>query len=123
MAKGTHILVVDDEEEIVSFMQNFLKRMKIASTIATSGEEALALYDKDKIDCVFLDIHMEGIDGFKVLKRIKQEDPEAKVIIIAGSPEKEPRERAKALGAIDYISKPLDLRDLKEKIEKYVLKG
>lgn len=115
------VLLVDDEEEIVSFMERFLKRFKIVSIKATSGEQALQLYDKDTIDFVFLDIRMGGMDGFTVLKEIKRIHPAAKVIVIAGNIEKELAERAIRLGAIDVVSKPLDLSELKDIIEKYVL--
>jgi DNA-binding NtrC family response regulator len=118
-----HILLVDDEEEIVNFMEHFLKRLKITSTIATSGEQALDLYDKDKIDFVFLDIHLGGIDGFTVLKEMKAKNESVKVIVITGNSDKDQIERAKKLGAIDYIGKPLDLGDFRDKIEKYVLQG
>jgi two-component system response regulator (stage 0 sporulation protein F) len=102
-------------------MERFLKRFGISSTIAISGEDALSFYDKDKIDFVFLDIRMKGIDGIGVLKELKQRNPDVKVVMITGSSDKTSRETALQLGALDYISKPLDLSELKEKIEKYVL--
>lgn len=116
-----HVLLVDDEEEIISFMENFLKRFKISSTKVTSGEEALEVYGKKKTDFVLLDIHLKGIDGFTVLQELKAKDPSVKVIIITGSSEKDSQNRAMALGAIDYISKPLDLSELKEKINRYMM--
>lgn len=119
MRSERHFLLVDDEVEIVDFMERFLKRLKISSTKATSGEEALRTYDKDAVDCVFLDLHMNGLDGFAVLEEIKKVNPEAKVIIIAGSADKASLERAKQLGAADYIMKPIDLSELKEKIDLY----
>ena len=122
MMETKHILLVDDEDEIVSFMENFLKRFKIPSVKCTSGETAIQLYDKDKTDLVFLDIRLLGMDGFTVLKKIREIDPEARVIIIAGSTDKDHMEKAKNLGALDYITKPIDLGDLKEKIDHYYLK-
>lgn len=116
-----HILLVDDEVEIVDFMENFLRRFKISSTKVTSGEEALAVYDQRKMDFVFLDIHLKGIDGFTVLEKLRAVHPGVKVIIIAGSTEKDSVDRAQQLGALDYISKPLDLGEFKEKLHKYVL--
>ena len=116
-----NILLVDDEKEIVNFLENFLRRLKLSSLKATSGEEALSMYDKDKIHLVFLDIQMKGIDGLSVLKEIKTRDPEAQVIMITGKAEKEFQYKAKELGALDYITKPLDLGDLREKIHRYLL--
>jgi DNA-binding NtrC family response regulator len=116
-----HILLVDDEDEITNFMESFLRRMKLSSIKVSSGEEALNIYDKKKIDFVLLDIHLKGMDGFKVLKCLKEINPLVKVIIIAGSTDKESHAKAKKLGALDFISKPLDLGNLKEKLDKYIL--
>lgn len=121
MKENKHILLVDDEEEIVDFMGNFLKRFRISSTKATSGEQALELYDPKSTDYVFLDLHMTGIDGFNVLKRLKNLNPGVKVIIIAGSTDKDSMQKANELGAMDYITKPIDLSDFKKKIDKYIL--
>ena len=115
------ILIVDDEQDIVNFMEKFLKRFKISGVKAYSGEEALLLYDKNKIDFIFLDINMKGIDGLSVLAELKIINPDVKVFIITGSQGEEARKIALSLGALDFITKPLDLNDLKEKIEKYIL--
>ena len=121
MKKNKHVLLVDDEEEIVYFMQNFLKRFKISSATALSGEDALKVYDPGEIDFVFLDLRMGGIDGFTVFERLKLVNPEIKVIIIAGSSDIESMHKAKQMGAIDYITKPIDLSEFKKKIDKYIL--
>ncbi|MHB9154414.1 MAG: response regulator [Endomicrobiales bacterium] len=121
MTDSKHILLVDDEEEIINYLERFLRRFKITSTKVTSGEQALSVYDRNAMDFVFLDIHLKGMDGFTVLTELKRTNPDVKVIIIAGSSEKESRDRARALGALDYISKPLDLGNLKEKLDQYVL--
>lgn len=114
------VLIVDDEEEIVAFMARFLKRLNIDSVTAISGEEALTYYQNDKFDCVFLDIHLGGINGIEVLKKIKKSDPHAKVIVITGSISADNRDNVISLGAIDYLQKPIDLADLKEKILNYI---
>jgi DNA-binding NtrC family response regulator len=123
MADNKHVLLVDDEEEIVAFMENFLRRFKISSTKATSGEEALAVYNAETMNYVFLDLHLKTMDGFGVLEKLKQINPGVKVIIIAGSADKESMNRAMQLGAIDYITKPIDLSDFKKKIDQYILES
>ena len=87
----------------------------------TSGEDALRVYDPKEMDFVFLDLHMNGIDGFTVFQRLKAVNPDVKVIIIAGSNDNDSMDRAKEMGAIDYITKPIDLSDFKKKIDKYIL--
>lgn len=116
-----HILLVDDEIDIVNFLGNFLRRLQIPSVKATSGEEALSLYDKEKIGFVFLDIQMKNIDGLTVLEELKKKNPDVRVIMITGKADKEYQNKAKELGAVDYVTKPLDLGELKEKINKYIL--
>ena len=111
------VLIVDDEKEIVDFMARFLKRLNIDSKTAISGEEALELYKVNKYDCVFLDIHLGGIDG---LKQLKQLNPEVKVVVITGSIGEESKDKIIKLGAIDYLQKPIVLSDFKEKIKNYV---
>lgn len=119
MAK--RVLLVDDEVEIIDFLENFLKRFKLTSIKATSGEDALALYDKEQVDFVFLDIQLKAMDGISVLKELKRINPEVKVIMITGKSEDDFQEKAKSFGALDYITKPLDLSELKDKVYKYIL--
>ncbi|HBU70283.1 MAG TPA: response regulator [Elusimicrobia bacterium] len=115
------IMLVDDEHEVVTFLGNFLKRLNISSIQVTSGEDALLAYDKDKIDFVFLDVQLKGIDGIDVLKGLKKINPDARVVMITGKAEKSYQDMARELGAIDYITKPLDLGELREKINKYLI--
>ena len=115
------VLVIDDEADIVNFLEHFLKRFNIPSITSTSGNDALSLYDKDTIGFVFLDVTLKDTSGLDVLKGLKEADPEVNVIMLTGRTEKTIQEKAKKLGIVDYITKPLDLRELKEKIQKYVL--
>ena len=114
------VLIVDDEKEIVDFMARFLKRLNIDSKTAISGEEALELYRENKYDCVFLDIHLGGIDGIEVLKQLKQLNQDVRVVVITGSIGEESKDKILKLGAIDYLQKPIVLSDFKEKIQNYV---
>ena len=114
------ILIVDDEEEILAFMSRFLKRLDIDAVVAVSGEEALEKYKKEIFDCVFLDVHLTGISGVEVLKQIKEINHDSKVIIITGCISSDNKENLLAMGALDYLQKPIDLADFKEKILKYL---
>jgi len=115
------VLLVDDEEEIVNFLEHFLKRFSISSIKASSGEEALKIYDKDKICLTFLDIQLGGIDGITVLGELKKKHSDVKVIMITGKAEKEFKDKAASLGVLGYVTKPLDLSELKAIIHKYIL--
>ena len=115
------ILVVDDEIEVADFLCNFLKRFKASSQKASNGLMALEEYDKIKPDWTFLDIKMPDMDGFEVLGKLKEKDPNVKVIMITGSEDKESQQKAKDMGAVDYIVKPIDLEELHAKIKTYIL--
>jgi len=115
------VLIVDDEAEIVDFLENFLKRFKIESKKAVNGKQALVIYEQFKPDWVFLDIKMPDVDGFEVLKKINKAKGAAKVIMITGRDDKDSQTKAKKLGAVDYIIKPLDLEELHRKINTHIL--
>ncbi len=115
------VLIVDDEVEITDFLYNFLQRFKISAEKANSGKDALKIYKSFKPDWVLLDIKMPDMDGFEVLEKIRAEEHKAKIMMITGRDNQEAQDKAKSLGVIDYIIKPLDLEELHGKIEKYIL--
>ena len=96
------------------------KRNNNDSVLAISGEEALEKYKQDSFDCVFLDVHLGGISGIEVLKRIKEINPNAKVVIITGSISSDNQNKVLEYGATDYIQKPIDLVDFKKKVSTYI---
>ena len=107
------LLIVDDESDVREFAANFFRRRKIECLTASSGEEAVGMVEKEKPDLILLDIKMEGIDGIETLRRIKEKNLQAKVIMVTGrKPEEEGFEQCKALGALEYIHKPLELDEL-----------
>jgi len=112
--KMAKLLIVDDEIDVREFAANFFRKRKIEVLTASGGEEALSILEKDKPDLVLLDIKMNGIDGVETLKRIKQLDKNARVIMVTGKkPEEEAScDRCGELGALDYIRKPLELDEL-----------
>ncbi|UCD15509.1 MAG: response regulator [Candidatus Omnitrophota bacterium] len=115
------VLVVDDEKEITDFLERFLMRFDISVIKANEGKQAFDFYHLHNPDFIFLDIQMPGKDGITVLKELREIDDSLKVIMITGRDDKEFREKAQQLGAIDYITKPLDLSELSKKVEEYIL--
>jgi two-component system response regulator (stage 0 sporulation protein F) len=117
------LLIVDDEIDVREFAANFFRRRKIDCVTASSGEEALAIVEKQIPQLVLLDISMKGLDGIETLKRIKEKNKDVKVIMVTGRKpeEKESFEKCKKLGAEDYIHKPLEMDEL-ERVVMEVLK-
>lgn len=108
------LLIVDDEADVREFAANFFRKRKIECTTAASGEEALEKFEKEKADLVLLDIVMPGIDGIETLRRLKENNKEAKVIMVTGrKPEEQGvHETCQNLGALSYIHKPLEMDEL-----------
>jgi DNA-binding NtrC family response regulator len=106
------VLFVDDEEELVSTVVERLDLRGIEATGAVSGEEALALIERQPFDVVVLDVRMPGLGGLDVIKRIKQSHPDLEVILLSGHGAKEDVEIGLRLGAFDYLQKPVDLKDV-----------
>lgn len=112
------LLIVDDEADVREFAASFFRKRKIEVITASSGEEALSNIEKEKVDLILLDIKMSGIDGLETLKRIKEKDKDARVIMVTGrKPEEENVfDKCMQLGAMDYIHKPLELDELEKKV-------
>lgn len=90
-------------------------------TFATNGQEGLEMIRQGKGEMVFLDLTMPVLDGFGVLEAIRKEDLPAVVIVISGDIQPQARERVMALGALDFIRKPVSSSKLQETLEKFGL--
>ena len=119
------ILVVDDEEAIVSSLSSILQDEGYEVSVAKSGTEALKSYTADPPDLMLLDIWMPDMDGLETLRRIKEMVPNAQVMVMSGHGSIETAVKAIKLGAYDYIEKPLSLENVtlrvKHALEQYRL--
>jgi DNA-binding NtrC family response regulator len=116
--KITRVLIVDDEAVVRRGIGRALHNRQITSKAAANGEEALDLLKNHDFDLVLLDIKMEGMDGTEVLRRIRAQYPDMRVVIITGYPTIETAVRCTKLGALDYLIKPFSLDDLDATLEK-----
>lgn len=116
MQDSKKILVVDDEEDVRLFLQDFLQDREWKVLGAGSGEEALSLMAKEQPDIVLLDIMMPGMDGLEVLERIKRDYPHTNVIMITALNDEVRIHKAKQLGAHNYILKPFSLSYLEKEL-------
>lgn len=103
------VLVVDDEANIRTSLQQILEDEGYLATGAASGEICLEKLDKSRYDAVLLDIWLPGMDGLEVLKEIRSRLPNQYVIMISGHGTIETAVRSTKLGAFDFIEKPLSL--------------
>lgn len=109
------ILVVDDTEDNLDLLEFALKRKPIKMLRATSGMACLAIAKEHKPDLILLDIQMPEMDGFETLKRLRANPETAKIpVIFLTAQKKDPESIAKglALGADQYLTKPIDTEEL-----------
>lgn len=90
---------------------------------AANGEDALALLKKGKGEVLFLDLNMPVLDGYGVLEAIQKENIPIITIVVSGDIQPEAHERVKALGALDFIRKPIDKTKLQDLLNKFGIKS
>ncbi len=119
------ILIVDDEKDIeMLFRQKFRKEVKyndLELMFAFSGQEALEVIERENppaVVYVFSDINMPGMTGLELLKVVKKRFPEIKVSMISAYGDAENYNRAKASGAQQFFTKPIDFNSLKKEINQ-----
>jgi DNA-binding NtrC family response regulator len=118
MAKKSSILVVDDEDALRTVLSGELASEGYDVRTAADGDEAVTEMGKATFDLVLLDIKMPRMNGFEVLKFIKEKHPKTKVVMLTGFADLKNAIESKKLGADDFVSKPYDLVDLLTTIER-----
>src|SRR6266513_986713 len=106
------ILIVDDEEPILTSLTSILQDEGYEVAVAKNGVEALRVYTMDPPDLMLLDIWMPEMDGMETLRRIRELIPMAQVMMMSGHGSIETAVKAIKLGAYDYIEKPLSLENV-----------
>jgi PleD family two-component response regulator len=115
----TNALVIDDSEEIADNLVRMLKVLNVESRRALSVREAMLLLADELPDIIFLDIKMPGFDGFEVMTYLRREPKleNVPVCIVSSENQKETVQKAKKMGAIDYILKPADMDQLERAVK------
>jgi len=118
MPQKNKILVVDDEEALRTVLCAELEGEGYQVTSAVDGQDAINILGKNGFDLILLDIKMPNVDGFEVLKFVKEHWPKTKVVMLTGFADLKNAIESKKLGAEDFISKPYDLVDLLTTVER-----
>ena len=107
------VLVVDDSRLARRQLQRSLPSdWDIEVTTAANGVEAMTAIKDGKGELIFLDLTMPEMDGYQVLEAIKEQKIEVTVIVVSADVQVEARERVMALGALEFIKKPVDIEKL-----------
>lgn len=119
---GIPLLICDDSNMARKQVVRALpEEWDVDIEFATNGEEALEAIRQGKGEVVFLDLTMPQMDGFDVLKQIREEGLKCVVIVISGDIQPEAHERVMGFGAMDFIKKPVDKDKLELVLQKFGL--
>ena len=115
------ILIVDDEPNIVMALEYALKKKGFEVYIALNGKEALEICKAENPCLMVLDIMMPDMDGFEVLKKVKENKhlKSIKTLFLSAKNKPEDVEKGMLAGAEDYVTKPFSTKNLIEKITHY----
>ncbi|MGL4607364.1 MAG: response regulator transcription factor [Eubacteriaceae bacterium] len=114
--RGIRILVVEDEDKLREIILKYIKKEGYVGIGAENGEAALDLWVEEKPDCIILDVTMPIMDGFEVLKEIRETD-NVPVIMLTARREENDKLQGFEKGADDYVTKPFSPRELMVRIK------
>jgi len=118
MNEKANILIIDDEEAIRDSFSQVLKREGYGVKAAKDGREGLKFFKEEFFHVVLLDLKLPGLDGMRILSKIKEENPETPVIIITGFATIESAVEAMKRGALNYLAKPCSPGELRHIVKK-----
>ncbi len=116
--KNLSILIIDDEEAQLQSLKSFLKRRNYQVYTAEDGQKGFDVVSNNVIDVVLTDFRMPNWDGYTVLKKIKELNPEIDVVVITAYGSVEDAVNIMKAGAYDYLTKPIDLDELENLLER-----
>lgn len=122
--KGCTAIVVDDDEDAVNLLAEFLEicDIKVLGR-ALDGNQGVEMYQKIFPDLVFSDVMMPGYDGFYVLRKVREINPHAIMIMITGDVRPETIDELRVLKADAIVYKPFDMRQVIETVNKLLEKS
>jgi len=118
----THVLVVDDEQDIVAIVRDYLADAGYRVSTARSGEEALRLLRSIVPDLVVLDLGLPGMDGLDVTRRVRSTSA-VPIIMLTARADEADRVIGLELGADDYVVKPFSPRELLARVRAVLRRG
>lgn len=111
------VLIVDDDKAFLQILAERMQNRGMEVTTAESAAVALRLLENESYDAVLLDLMMPEMGGIEALQIMRRKQPEIQVIFLTGHPSVSKGVEAMKLGAMDFIPKPVDMRELTEKIK------
>jgi two-component system response regulator (stage 0 sporulation protein F) len=118
LKESVPILIVDDESMMRNLLQKILRREGYKTFTAANGKEALGVMASESVDIVISDLKMPEVDGFELLKSIKQLHPDVGVIIMTAYGDTYTVKDVLLLGADEYITKPFKSHEITLVVER-----
>lgn len=112
------VLIVEDQPHVREMLLSFLADKTVSLREAGTGSAAISLLRQMKFDYVLLDLGLPDMNGIEVLRKLRQEDGKAQVILISAYIDPSLQEEAERLGVLGQYSKPFDIRQLWEVMER-----
>jgi two-component system, OmpR family, response regulator len=112
----SHLLLVDDDEDILSLLTAFFRKHGHLVSTAATGAEMFAVLEGEPIDIVILDVMLQNDDGFDLCRRLRAASP-MPVIMLTGMADSTDRVVELEIGADDYLTKPFDPRELLARVK------
>jgi DNA-binding NtrC family response regulator len=112
------VLIVDDDKDFLAIMAERMQNRGMEVVTAESAAEALRRLEEESFDAVLLDLMMPEMGGIEALQVMRKKQPEIQVIFLTGHPSVSKGVEAMKLGAMDFLPKPVDLRELTDKIQQ-----
>ena len=116
MERRRHVLIVDDEPNIVLSLEFLLRQQGYEVSVARDGEAALATAEERPLDLVVLDVMLPGLDGFEVCRRLREHTASLRILLLTARGRDVERVRGLEEGADAYVTKPFSTRDLMKKV-------
>lgn len=112
-----NILVVEDDKNLRKLIKTYLQKSKYNTYEATNGEEALNVLDQNYIDLIVSDIMMPQMDGYELIKSLREAKYNVPILIITAKSEIEDKKEGFLLGADDYMVKPINVEEMLLRIQ------
>lgn len=121
--EGKRVLIAEDDEVNRELMTDVMAFLHCAADMAKDGQEAIEKYKTNSYDLILMDIRMPVKDGIEATKEIRSLEKAPKripIIALTATTDPEDREKAVQAGIDDFVSKPIELKLLREKMQKYL---
>ena len=117
-SKKPTLLIVDDDAPQRSLLDSFLKSQNFETITVDSGEKALAVLNEHAVDMMISDVRMPGISGLETLRRAREQHAVLPVLLVTGYADVREAVGAMRDGAVNYLSKPIDLDELLASVQR-----